>query len=65
MRAPGAGILEFELEPLASGGTRLTATAYWHPAGVWGLMYWLSMEPFHQVIFSGMTRAICQRAEGR
>ncbi len=65
MRAPGAGILEFELEPLASGGTQLTATAYWHPAGVWGLMYWLAMEPFHQVIFSGMTRAICQRAEER
>lgn len=65
MRAPGAGILEFELEPLASGGTQLTATAYWHPAGVWGLMYWLAMEPFHQVIFSGLTRAICQRAEER
>lgn len=63
MRAPGAGILEFELEPLDEGHTRLTATAYWHPAGVWGLLYWLSMEPFHQVIFSGLTREICRRAE--
>ncbi|MBP6583436.1 MAG: DUF2867 domain-containing protein, partial [Chromatiaceae bacterium] len=63
MRAPGAGVLEFDLEPLAGEHTRLTATAYWHPAGVWGLMYWLSMEPFHQVIFSGLTREICRRAE--
>lgn len=38
---------------------------YWHPAGVWGLMYWLSMEPFYQVIFSGLTREICRRAEAR
>ena len=65
MRAPGGGVLEFDLEPLAGGHTRLTATAYWHPAGVWGLMYWLSMEPFHQVIFSGLTREICRRAEAR
>jgi len=64
LRAPGAGVLEFELEPLPGGRTRLTATAYWHPAGVWGLMYWLAMEPFHQVIFTGLTREICRRAEG-
>jgi hypothetical protein len=63
MRAPGAGVLEFELEPLSGGRTRLTATAYWHPAGVWGLLYWLAMEPGHQVIFKGLTRAICRRAE--
>ena len=64
LRAPGAGVLEFELEPLPGGRTRLTATAYWHPAGVWGLMYWLAMEPFNQVIFTGLTREICRRAEG-
>ncbi len=69
MRAPGAGVLEFEIEPLPSqaGGprTRVTATAYWHPAGVWGLLYWLSMEPAHQVIFRGLTREIARRAETR
>lgn len=63
MRAPGAGVLEFELTPRPAGGTRLTATAYWHPAGVWGLLYWLAFEPMHQVLFSGLTREICRRAE--
>jgi uncharacterized protein YbjT (DUF2867 family) len=63
MKAPGAGVFEFEISPRPAGGCRLTATAYWHPAGVWGLLYWYSLAPAHQVIFSGMTREICQRAE--
>lgn len=63
MKAPGAGVLEFEIAPESDGRTRLTATAYWHPAGVWGLMYWYSLEPAHLVIFKGLTREICRRAE--
>jgi len=63
MRAPGAGMLEFDLEPGADGGTKLSMTAYWHPAGVWGLAYWYSFQPAHQFIFSGTAKAICQRAE--
>jgi len=65
MRAPGAGVLEFDLEPLSPERTRLTATAYWHPAGVWGLLYWLAMAPGHAVIFDALTGAICRRAEAR
>lgn len=63
MRAPGAGVLEFELLPLEAGRTRLTATAYWHPAGVTGLLYWYSLAPAHRLIFDGMTREIGHRAE--
>jgi len=63
MRAPGTGILEFELEPQPGGGTRLTETAYWHPAGFWGLLYWYALVPFHLFIFRFMTRAIVHRAE--
>jgi uncharacterized protein YndB with AHSA1/START domain len=63
MRAPGAGVMEFDLAPLPDGGTRLTATAYWHPAGVWGLLYWYSLEPIHRFVFKGLTREICRRAE--
>jgi uncharacterized protein YbjT (DUF2867 family) len=62
MRAPGAGILEFELEPLADGSTLVTATAYWHPQGVWGLIYWYALAPMHRVIFKRMTAAIAERA---
>ena len=67
MRAPGAGLMEFDLEPLQTGpkrgGTRLTMTAYWHPAGVWGLLYWYAFAPAHGVVFSGTVKEICRLAE--
>ncbi len=63
MRAPGAGVLEFEVQPVSEQQTRITATAYWHPAGVLGLMYWYSLEPAHRVIFKGLVREISRRAE--
>ncbi len=70
MRAPGSGVLEFEVEPEpavaaapASGArTRLTITAYWHPQGVWGLLYWYALAPAHLFIFRRMTRAMLRRA---
>lgn len=62
MRAPGSGVLEFEIEPQGRT-TRIRATAYWHPAGVWGLLYWYALVPAHLFIFAGMTRAIARRAE--
>jgi len=63
MKAPGAGVLEFDIAPEPDQRTRVTATAYWHPAGVWGLLYWYAMFPAHLFIFDGMTRAIARRAE--
>ena len=63
MKGFGAGVLEFALTPLESGGTRLSATAYWHPAGVWGILYWYLLVPAHLYIFKCMTRRICRLAE--
>lgn len=63
MKAPGAGVLEFEIEPVGDGLTRITATAYWHPAGLWGLLYWYALIPVHLIIFDGMTRKIVKRAK--
>lgn len=63
MKAPGAGVLEFEIEPAGEGLTRITATAYWHPAGLWGLLYWHALAPFHSILFNGMTRVIARRAQ--
>lgn len=62
MKAPGAGILEFTLQPEGEG-TRVTATAYWHPRGAWGLLYWYPLAPFHGLIFRRMTEAIARRAQ--
>jgi uncharacterized protein YbjT (DUF2867 family) len=63
MKAPGSGILEFDLKPLEDGGTDITITAYWHPRGVWGLLYWYTLVPAHLFLFRGWTRAIARRAE--
>lgn len=62
MKTPGAGVLEFELEEIG-GKTQLTATAYWHPAGIWGLLYWYALVPLHIILFEGMTKAIVRQAE--
>ncbi len=63
MKSPGSGVLEFEISPETNRRTRITATTYWHPAGLWGLLYWYSLAPVHHIIFKGMTRAIATRAE--
>jgi uncharacterized protein YndB with AHSA1/START domain len=62
MRAPGSGVLEFELHR-ESGRTRINVTTYWHPAGVWGLIYWYASSPFHGLIMGGMADRIARRAE--
>ena len=62
MKAPGAGVLEFAIDD--DGETRtISMTAYWHPAGVWGLLYWYATLPFHSILFRGTVRAIAARAE--
>jgi uncharacterized protein YbjT (DUF2867 family) len=65
MKAPGAGVLEFELEPETDSRTRVTITAYWHPKGVWGLLYWYALVPAHLFLFRGWTAAIAKRAESQ
>jgi hypothetical protein len=62
MRAPGAGVLEYTV---TDHGDRRTVKvcAYWHPAGVWGLLYWHALLPFHGFIFRGATKYIVERAE--
>jgi uncharacterized protein YbjT (DUF2867 family) len=63
MKAPGAGVLEFVVKPGADGsGSSVNATAYWHPAGVLGLLYWYALAPTHLFLFKGLTRAIERRA---
>ena len=62
MRAPGAGVLEFSIVEQGDE-RRIDAQAFWHPAGVWGLLYWYVTLPFHSILFRGTTRAIAARAE--
>lgn len=63
MKLPGSAVLEFEVTPLPSGGSKLSTSARYHPAGVVGLLYWYALVPVHPRIFRGMTNGIVERAE--
>lgn len=65
MKAPGSGVLEFEIQPSGPLQTRVIATAYWHPRGVLGLVYWYALVPALMFIFGGLTAAIARRAQVR
>ncbi|WP_263322344.1 SDR family oxidoreductase [Endozoicomonas sp. Mp262] len=61
MKAPGLGRLEFSITD--KGDYRLLdIRAWWHPAGLWGLLYWFAMLPAHLFIFKGMAKAISTRS---
>jgi len=61
LKAPGAGVLEFLVDDLGDE-RRVTAHAYWHPAGVWGLLYWYATLPIHSLLFRKTAGAITSRA---
>jgi len=70
MRVPGRAWLQFEVEPAGAGvggdayGARLTQTALFDAAGLFGRVYWYALWPIHQLVFGGMLRGIARRAEG-
>lgn len=69
MKLPGEALLEFTLLPIPNGEkgemvTELRMIAYFHPRGLWGMMYWYSLFPVHLVIFKGMLKAIAKKAQG-
>lgn len=62
MQGPGLGRLEFSIADLGDKRS-LTITAWWHPQGFKGLLYWFAMMPAHLFIFKGMVRAIVRKAK--
>jgi uncharacterized protein YbjT (DUF2867 family) len=63
MRVSGMAWLQFEVNPRVDGGTTLIQTAFYEPHGLSGVIYWYSLYPMHQIIFSGLAREIVRRAE--
>jgi uncharacterized protein YbjT (DUF2867 family) len=62
MKAPGAGVLEYRIHN-SGHERRIAVHGYFHPAGVWGLLYWYATLPVHNMLFRGMAREIGRRAE--
>lgn len=63
MRMPGSAVLELETMSNPAGGATITVVAYFNPAGVWGLLYWLALIPFHRRIFAALAGGLARRAD--
>jgi uncharacterized protein YbjT (DUF2867 family) len=65
MKLPGRAWLEFEVRPCeGERTTEIRQTAMFDPLGLFGLAYWYTAWPLHQMVFSGMLRGLARRAEG-
>lgn len=68
MKLPGEALMEFRTIPVNNNDddpvTELQAITRFLPRGLWGILYWYSLLPFHQVIFGGMLKGIA-RATGK
>ena len=63
MKIPGEALLEFKIEPIGDGNTDLEMLSRFLPKGLWGMLYWYSLYPFHEKIFFGMLKAIAKATE--
>jgi hypothetical protein len=57
MKVPGRAWLEFEVTGDSAGST-IRQTSIFDPLGLFGLIYWYGLYPFHRWIFAGMLRKI-------
>jgi len=60
MKTPGEALLEFQITPSANGQVELQMLSRFLPKGIFGILYWYGLYPFHQWIFFGMLKAIAK-----
>jgi uncharacterized protein YbjT (DUF2867 family) len=64
MKLPGEAVLELLLTECADGTTEVRQSARFRPRGLFGLLYWYSVRPLHNLVFGGMLRGIARSAGG-
>jgi uncharacterized protein YbjT (DUF2867 family) len=62
MKVPGRAWLEFEVTG-SENGSSVRQTAIFDPVGLFGLAYWYSLYPLHQLVFAGMLRNVVKAGE--
>ena len=58
MKLPGQAWLEFDVQP-----EQLVQTAHFIPHGLLGRLYWYSVLPIHNLVFSDLSRAVVKQSE--
>jgi uncharacterized protein YbjT (DUF2867 family) len=62
MKLPGEAMLEFHTEPTHDDKCRFQQLARFIPSGLFGILYWYAVKPFHNIVFRGMLRGIERQA---
>ncbi len=62
MKLPGEALLEFRIETRGEHRCVLHQIALFRPRGLFGLLYWYAVAPFHGIVFSGMSLGIRRQA---
>ena len=60
MKTPGEALLEFRITPAGNGDVILQMLSRFLPRGLFGIIYWYVLYPFHQLIFFGMLKSIAR-----
>lgn len=60
MKMPGEAVLSFRLQQLENGHVELQQIARFLPQGLFGLLYWYTVAPFHHYLFNGMLKGIAE-----
>jgi hypothetical protein len=62
MKLPGQALLEFKLRSMGDNHTELQILSRFLPKGLWGILYWYILYPFHERVFRGMLHGIAGAA---
>jgi uncharacterized protein YbjT (DUF2867 family) len=62
MKLPGEAVLAFRIEPEGENECELEQRALFKPRGLFGILYWYGVLPFHSSVFSGMIAGIRKKA---
>ena len=58
MKLPGEAVMAFSVHSLTSDRTELQLLSRFLPRGLWGMIYWYGLYPFHQWIYAGMLKKL-------
>jgi uncharacterized protein YbjT (DUF2867 family) len=60
MKTPGEAILEIRIRDAGNGTSEFEFLSRFLPRGLFGMLYWYGLYPFHQWIFRGMQKAVAR-----
>ena len=61
MKTPGEALLDIQVTQTGAGRSELRLLSRFLPRGLFGILYWYVLFPFHEWVFYGMLKAIAGR----